>query len=286
MKFPLVILSALAMAATAPAQTLTTSAPIQIGVSHSIISEPLKESRRLNVVLPNGYATQPDKRYPVLYVIDGGVDQDLLHVSGAAHLGAMWGRNAEAIVVGIETKDRRRELVGPTADPELLKKYPTAGQSAAFRRFIATEVKPLVERTYRTNGNDLVMGESLAGLFIVETYMMESALFDGYAAIDPSLWWDKEALSRRADGMIGPKQRNRALYLAMAKEQAEEPAAIHRVIGKAANAGGRFCLAARPDLTHATIYQQLSPQALQFLLPPAEAPAPEFGFEVKCSPKS
>jgi hypothetical protein len=30
----------------------------------------------------------------------------------------------------------------------------------------------------------------------------------------------------------------------------------------------------------------LTPEALQFLLPPAEAPPPEFGFEVKCSPKS
>jgi predicted alpha/beta superfamily hydrolase len=260
--------------------------PIQIGMSHIIQSTALNEARAVTVVLPPSYAREPNRRYPLLFVIDGGIEQDLLHVAGVAQLGAMWGRNAEPIVVGIETRDRRRELVGPTADPELIKKYPTAGQSAAFRQFIATEVRPLIDRTYRTNGTAVVIGESLAGLFIVETYIDQPDLFDGYAAIDPSLWWDKEALSRRAVSAIGSKQRGRALYLAMAKEQSEEPAAMQRMVAKAEPAAERFCLAERPDLTHATIYQQLSPQALQFLLPPPEAPAPEFGFEVKCSPRS
>lgn len=162
--------------------------PISIGRAHSITSAALREARTVNVVLPTGYANNPEKRYPVLYLIDGGVDQDLLHVSGALHLGALWGRSSEAIVVGIETTDRRKELVGPTRDPELLKKYPTAGSSKAFRTFIRDEVKPLIERRYRTNGQDAVIGESLAGLFILETYLDEPTLFDAYAAIDPSLW--------------------------------------------------------------------------------------------------
>ena len=68
----------------------------------------------VNVVVPLDYAKQPEKRWPVVYVIDGGVGQDLVHVAGTAWLGAMWGRNQDAIVVGIATKDRRAELVGPT----------------------------------------------------------------------------------------------------------------------------------------------------------------------------
>ena len=197
----------------------------------------------------------------------------------------MWGRNAEAIVVGIETNDRRRELVGPTADPQLLKKFPTVGGAAAFRRFIASEVRPMIERSYRSNGKAVVIGESLAGLFVVETYIDQPDLFDGYAAIDPSLWWDKEALSLRA-APIGKRKQRSALYLAVAREQLEAPAPFGRIAAKAKLSSSRFCLAQRPDLTHATIYQQVSPQALQFLLPPTEAPAPEFGFEVQCSPKS
>ena len=272
--------------ACAQAQSAVIGQPITIGTGLTIASKALGENRTVNVILPASYAKSATKRLPVLYLIDGGVDQDLLNVAGVALNGGIWGRSADAIIVGIETNDRRRELVGPTSDPELLKKYPTAGSSAAFRAFIRDEVKPLVERDYRTNGVDAVIGESLAGLFIVETYMVEPALFDGYAAIDPSLWWDKEALSRLAAAKIGARQKDRALYLAIAKEQSEEPAAVSRVIASVRAAGSRLCFNPRADLTHATIYQQVSPQALQFLLPPAEAAPAEFGFEVQCSPKS
>lgn len=271
---------------SASASVPVSSQPISIGTSYTLSAPKLGEARAVNVVLPPSYAKGPAKRYPVLYLIDGGVEQDLLNVAGVALNGGIWGRSAEVIVVGIETKDRRRELVGPTQDPELLKKYPTAGSSAAFRAFIRDEVKPLIERNYRTNGQDAVIGESLAGLFVVETYMAEPGLFDGYGAIDPSLWWDKEALSKLAATKIGARQNDRPLFIAIAKEQSEEPAAVTRVVAAVRAEGGRLCFNPRSDLTHATIYQQLSPQALQFLLPPAEAPPAEFGFEVTCSPKS
>ena len=222
----------------------------------------------------------------MLYLLDGGLQQDLLHVAGALHLGGVWGRSADAIVVGIETRDRRRELVGPTRDPALLERYPTAGASAAFRTFIRDEVKPLVEARYRTNGHDAVIGESLAGLFVVETYLLEPALFDAYAAIDPSLWWDGEALSKAAAAHADARARDRPLYLAMAREQAEAPAAMRRIVDAVRRTDARWCLAARPDLLHATIYQQLAPQALQFLLPPPVAPPPEYGFEVQCTGSS
>lgn len=276
--------AALSLVAPAPAKPTSAPQPIVIGTSHAIRSTALGDERTINVVLPAGYA-KANKRYPVIYLIDGGVDQDLLHVAGVAQLGSIWGRMDEAILVGVATRDRRRELAGPTSDPELIKKYPTAGASAAFRAFLRDEVKTLVKPNYRTSGNDVVIGESLAGLFIVETYMVEPGLFDGFAAIDPSLWWDKEALSRRT-ALIGERQRGKRLYLAMAKEQSEEPAAITRIVSAGEAARSNLCLAPRPDLTHATIYQQLEQQALQFLLPPAQAAPPEFGFEVRCSPRS
>lgn len=278
-------LALLCPAMAAQAQPVS-SQPINIGISHSIASRSLADQRVVNIVLPAGYAKDATRRYPVIYLIDGGVEQDLLHVSGAAQLGGIWGRNAEAIVVGIETKDRRRELVGPTADPELLKKYPTAGSSDRFRSFIREEVKPLVEKAYRTNGTDIVVGESLAGLFVAETLIKEPQLFEGYAAIDPSLWWDHEALSKSAASLLDAAQDGRRIYVAMAKEQSEKPEAMRRLVAAVRKTKAELCLADRTDLTHATIYQQLTPQALQFLLPTAEAPPQEFGFEVKCSQKS
>jgi predicted alpha/beta superfamily hydrolase len=240
----------------------------------------------INVVLPASYGSDPSRRYPVLYLVDGGLEQDLLHVAGVVRLGAVWGRSAEAIVVGIETKDRRKELAGPTTDPELLKRYPTAGSSAKFRDFIRTEVKPLIEKSYRTDQSDSVLGESLAGLFIVETYLTEPSLFDRYAAVDPSLWWDKEALSRAAAQKIGRGQQNHPMLIAIAKEQAEDAAAYQRLIATLQTAKLTPCLVQRTDQTHATIYQQVVPMVLQHLLPPKEPAPVEYGFASACPSRS
>lgn len=272
--------------AAAVAAFAAAAQPITIGESHDLQSAALKEARTVNVVLPASYSRDRARRYPVVYLIDGGIDQDLLHVSGVAHLGALWGRSQEAIVVGIATRDRRRELTGPTRDPELLKKYPTAGASAAFRAHLREEIKPLIERSYRTSGDDSLIGESLAGLFVIETWLQEPNLFDGYAAIDPSLWWDKEALSRVAASKIGPAHKGKRLFFARAKEQSEAPAPADRLLSALRRSGGTWCFSDRTDLFHSTIYQQVTPQAFQFILPPAEAPLPEFHFEVQCSAKS
>jgi hypothetical protein len=258
------------------------SSPLEIGVRHVIASKALEENRIVNVVLPSSYRVSTTRRYPVLYVIDGGIQQDLLHVAGAVWLGAMWGRSEEAIVVGIETKDRRKELVGPTTDTELLKRYPTAGSSAKFRQYIRDEVKPLVERLYRTSGRDVVLGESLAGLFIVETYLTDPAVFDGYGAVDPSLWWDKGALSKEAVTRMGDDQKGRALLVAAAKEQLADSESYNTLLSSIRSAGGSPCVIPRPDQTHATVYQQVTPPVLQYLLPTKDAVSDEFGFVVTC----
>jgi predicted alpha/beta superfamily hydrolase len=167
-----------------------------------------------------------------------------------------------------------------------LKRYPTAGSSAKFREFIRTEVKPLIEGSYRTNQRDAVLGESLAGLFIVETYVAEPKLFGSYGAVDPSLWWDKEALSKAAAQRVGRPQGDRPILLAIAKEQLEKPAAFQRLVASWRASNRNPCLVARPDQTHATIYQQVTPMVLQYLLPPQKPAPAEYGFNVTCSQSS
>lgn len=276
----------LALLFGAVAVTVQSTTPITLGDSIAIASPNLHDTRTVNVVLPLDYAKQPGRRWPVVYVIDGGVDQDLVHVAGTQWLGAMWGRNRDAIVVGIATKDRRAELVGPTRDKELTAKYPTAGGSAKFRAFIRDDVKPMVSARYRTNGEDVVIGESLAGLFILETWLREPSLFGGYGAVSPSLWWDKEALSQEAAKLVGASQKGHPLYLTVEREGEDAHLAIDRIVASLSRPGIQSCYAPRHDLTHATIYHTVSPTVLQYLLPPKEAPDPAFGFEVTCEPLS
>src|SRR5690606_30638237 len=106
--------------------------------------------------------------------------------AGLAQLGAISWLTEEFIVVGVETVDRRRELAFPVErDAQLKEDYPTAGGSAQFRRHLVDRVKPFVEGCYRASGEDIVLGESLAGLFIVETFLQLPEAFDTYIAIDP-----------------------------------------------------------------------------------------------------
>lgn len=285
---PAAALICLTLACAAP--VAAQPAPITIGEAHVIASKPLGQDREVNVYLPADYATS-GKSYPVLYLIDGGLDQDFLHIAGTSALGALWARSQDVIVVGIATQDRRRELTGPTQDAELLKRYPSAGHSAEFRSFIRDEVIPVVAARYRTNGETGVIGESLAGLFIVETFLTEPDLFGGYAAISPSLWWDKARLAASAPTKLkAPMLKPHRLYLTIANEGGEMQEAMDGLVnalGDSQRERHAWCYAPHPQQTHATIYHSVSPEALQYLFPTGVEQDPQSGFDLSCqSPRS
>lgn len=239
--------------------------PIVIGQSYKLPSATMGTPRTINVWLPPGYA-EGTRRYPVIYLLDGGVDQDFHHISGLAQLGTIVGTTRDVIVVGIATVDRRNELAFPVAtDAKLKADYPTAGQSERFRRFIASEVKPWVEKTYRTSGENALIGESLAGLFVVETMLRAPGLFDTYIAVSPSLWWDNEALVKAAPSLLS-KARGR-LWLTVANEQGMGVAPFAELLKDGAPAALAWTYAPRPDETHATIYHAAALAAIRQLYP-------------------
>src|SRR5690606_37010606 len=104
---------------------------------------------------------------------------------------------------------------GPTRVATDRRIAPRVGGSAAFRRFLRRELVPAIEARYPTTGERAIVGESLAGLFVVETFFLEPDLFDTYVAVDPSLWWNGGELVRRAPGRLrGRAGQRRTLYLA------------------------------------------------------------------------
>lgn len=246
-----------------PVLAQVTGAPIVIGQSYQLQSATMGAARRINVWLPPGYE-KGTQRYPVLYLLDGGTGQDFHHISGLAQLGTIVGTTRDMIVVGIETVDRRNELAFPIAtDAKLKAEYPTAGQSDRFRRFVAGEVKPWVERTYRTSGENALIGESLAGLFVIETMLRAPALFDTWIAISPSLWWDNEALLKAAPALL-PKVKGR-LWLTVADEQGMGVAPFADLLKAKAPASLNWTFAPQPQETHATIYHGAALAALRLL---------------------
>ncbi len=60
------------------------------------------------------------------------------------------------------------------------------------------ELFPEIEKRYRTTTVKSIIGESAAGLFVMETFFLKPEMFDNYIAFDPSLWWNNHYLVRTA----------------------------------------------------------------------------------------
>src|SRR5262245_20886261 len=144
------------------------SGPLTIGETFTIASSLLNETRRINVYWPPTYDERPDLRLPVLYMPDGGMAEDFLHIAGLVQVSVGNATMRPFILVGIENTERRRDMTGPTDNPDDRKIAPRVGGSAAFRRFIKEELKPAVNARYRTTAESAIVGESLAGLFVME----------------------------------------------------------------------------------------------------------------------
>lgn len=264
------------LGAASPVEAQAEPTPIVIGQSYALPSEVLGATREINVWLPPGYA-ESGQSYPVLYLLDGGTTwQDFHHISGLAQLGTVNGTTRDIIVIGIASVDRRNELALPTENPELIARYPTHGQSERFRRFIAEEVQPFVESRFRTNGERALMGESLAGLFVVETFLKEPQMFDAWVAVSPSLWWDGGRLAQQSGAYLRDHSNDaRTLILTMGDEGAEAQTLMETLtanLREHALPGLTWTFQPRPDETHATIYHGAALDAFRRLYavsPPA-----------------
>jgi predicted alpha/beta superfamily hydrolase len=268
---PLLIAGAACGPADPPASPREPVPPYE---SFTLHSHALRETRRINVYTPPPYRPGGRAEYPVLYLLDGGVDEDFPHVAAAADQAMRARQMRPMILVGIENTERRRDMTGPTDVAADRHVAPHVGGSAAFRRFIDEELMREVRTRYRASDETAIMGESLAGLFVVETFLLEPDLFDTYVAISPSLWWDGGALARAAGTRIrdhGYGRSGRVVYLASADEDNIAPAAARMAEALRANASPQLSwrYEPRPDLTHATIYRALAPQMLRDVFSPA-----------------
>ena len=172
------------------------SKPFTVGETISFYSEILEEERILNVYLPLNYQPDSAKTYPVLYLLDGSVDEDIIHIAGLVQFCSFpWIKIIpESIVIGVGNVDRKRDFTFPTGNAKDKKDFPTTGGSEKFIEFIASELQPLVEENFKTNNQKTIIGQSLGGLLATEILLYEPGLFDNYIIVSPSLWWDDESL--------------------------------------------------------------------------------------------
>lgn len=159
-------------------------AQVVVGQTHGIHSVVLKEERNYQVYLPDSYACAKNRRYPVLYVLDG--ESQFLHTAASVDYLATHGEIPELVVVGLDSTVRVRDF-SPTDWSEA---WVGGGGAGNFKRFLSTELIPTIERTYRTDGFRVLSGHSAGGLFALYCLTAEPSLFRAYFAPSPSLDWD------------------------------------------------------------------------------------------------
>jgi predicted alpha/beta superfamily hydrolase len=258
------MIAVLLLAAPLHAQSAVPVDPVPAHDTFTVRSRALSEPRLVNVHVPPGYAGATT-RFPVLYMPDGGIDEDFPHVVNTVDSLVALGAIRPVIVVGIPNTRRRRDLTGPTRVATDSAIAPRVGGSAAFRQFIRAELMPAIRTHYRTTEERAIVGESLAGLFVVETFLVEPAMFNHYVALDPSLWWNGGTLVDSAAALLKTHDSvSRTLYLSSSsvEEIADATARLATFLRSVPARQLAWVYTPRPDLTHATIFRGVGPAAL------------------------
>jgi predicted alpha/beta superfamily hydrolase len=231
----LAAITATGLAAQSKKQVIKSS-PLVLGIADTLASAVLNEQRAINIYLPDGYSPDSAATYPVIYLLDGGKDEDFIHMAGLVQFESFpWvNRLQPSIVVGIANTDRRRDMTYkakagyklPADFAAYEKSFANAGGSDKFMAFIENELQPYIEKKYKTNKQRTLIGQSLAGLFVAEVLLKKPGLFDNYIVISPSLWWDDESLLKNSTAQLQQQNKPLNIYIAVGKEgkMMEEPA--------------------------------------------------------------
>jgi predicted alpha/beta superfamily hydrolase len=173
-------------------------------------SEALGGTRRVWVYLPPRYELDGDRRYPVLYLHDG---QNVFDGATAYVAGSEWAvdetaqklideNEIEPLIVVATDNGGQRRLVDftPTHD----RGAPGGGGADAYGRMLLDELKPWVDRTYRTRPgaeSTGIGGSSLGGLLSLYLGLSHPEAFGRVAALSPSAWWDWEWIVKFVDAL-------------------------------------------------------------------------------------
>ena len=163
----------------------------------------LPSDRDVLVYLPPGYESERNRHYPVLYLHDG---QNLFDGATAFVPGQEWhvdetaeslisqGRIQPIIIVGIyNTGHARMDEYTPTTD----RRVGQGGKADLYGRMLVEELKPFIDRNYRTQkdtAHTALGGSSLGGLVTLYFGLRYPKVFGRLAVMSPSVWWDKRTI--------------------------------------------------------------------------------------------
>lgn len=163
----------------------------------------MEHARDIIVYLPPQYNSEPERRYPVLYLHDG---QNLFDAA-TAFAGNEWGLDELAerligtgeiqplIIVGIYNAGEKRM----SEYTHVRDRRGRGGRARSYAKMIVEELKPFIDTEYRTLPdfcNTGLGGSSLGGLVTLYLGLHYRSIFGKLIIMSPSVWWANRAILR------------------------------------------------------------------------------------------
>ena len=175
----------------------TATTDITVGKKVVLQSKILNEDRPIRIFIPD--TVKDDQPLYVIYLLDGV--EHFHTASGVIKSLIDYEQIPNAMLVAIDTTNRVRDYL-PKVEGEpktefqtfVKNKWPEAGQTDNFLKFMSDELMPYINSNYSTNGYSTLIGHSNAGTLALYTLVNQPELFNNYIAISPNSWWSDEEL--------------------------------------------------------------------------------------------
>ena len=150
-------------------------------INDTILSKYLNEKRPIKIQLPRSYDTNPDKKYPLIVVLDG--DYMFNIVAGSVDYLSYWGDIPENLIVGINQKETRFK------DSSVLDNitHTPITSTASFYDFIVNEVIPYFSKNYRISNFRVILGQERTANFANFFLLKKNPVFQAVVAISPKM---------------------------------------------------------------------------------------------------
>ena len=197
----------------------------------------------IRVSVPASYEMVPDRKYPVLYVLDGDAAMGVAATTMEyINLGSNFGMGKnvpDMIVVGIGYErgaipwllTRVRDF-SPTVDPNFNYnnpnfQIPASGGADKFYQFLTDTVMPVISENFRVDPSLAVLaGHSMGGLFALYAMLQPNPVFHKYLLASPFVGWDNRAIFKTEEAFAG---KNKSLAAdVFVSFCAEEPTPFYR----------------------------------------------------------
>ncbi len=165
---------------------------------HALIAKGLNYLRQIIVWLPPSYDSALTRRYPVLYMHDGGNIIDPRTAFG----GNDWRMDEAADSLIRHGAMEEIIIVGISNSPDRSLEYSDTSLGRAYASFVVHQLKPMIDSIYRTKpdrANTAVMGSSMGGLISFLFVWWYPEVFSKAGCLSSAFRWDHNKIIREVE---------------------------------------------------------------------------------------